>query len=229
MTAATFSRAELVGMQRLLSWLSPAMPTGAFSFSHGVEAAISVELIHDADSLQGWLQTLLQSGSLRSEAIILAHACRAAAAGDDERIAELNALSLALGAGRERVMESRTQGEAFQAAVAAWALPSAVALPEAPALPIALACACASTGLPVVLSLSACLTALVGNLVWIAVRLVPLGQQDGLRVIAALEPVCLALAEAASEADIEAIGSACLMADILSLQHETQTTRICIS
>jgi urease accessory protein len=58
------------------------------------------------------------------------------------------------------------------------------------------------------------------------VRLVPLGQSDGLRVLAALEPRVQALAREAAAAPLEAVGGAAFRADIASMLHETQYTRL---
>ena len=66
----------------------------------------------------------------------------------------------------------------------------------------------------------------VANLVHAAVRLIPLGQTDGLRVIERLEGKVIATAKAARLESIDDIGSAALMVDWASMRHETQTTRL---
>jgi urease accessory protein len=59
-----------------------------------------------------------------------------------------------------------------------------------------------------------------------AVRLVPLGQSDALRVLAALEPLVHAVAEAAAAAPLDAVGGAAFRSDIAAMAHETQYTRL---
>jgi len=63
---------------RLLSWLSPAFPTGGFAYSHGVEWAVESGDIKNGPTLQSWLETLLRHGTGRSDAILCRHAHRAA-------------------------------------------------------------------------------------------------------------------------------------------------------
>ena len=50
-------------LYRLLAWLSPAYPIGAFSYSHGVETAVEEGLIRDRTSLVGWLDSVLRRGT----------------------------------------------------------------------------------------------------------------------------------------------------------------------
>jgi urease accessory protein len=58
------------------------------------------------------------------------------------------------------------------------------------------------------------------------VRLVPLGQTDGLRVLARLEPLIPPLVARALGCGLNDVGGAAVMADIASMQHETQYTRL---
>ncbi len=75
MTSTTDRRPLL----NLLAWLSPAFPTGAFAYSHGLEWAVEVGDIKDGDSLRHWLADVLADGAGRSDTILLRHAHRAAA------------------------------------------------------------------------------------------------------------------------------------------------------
>ena len=57
------------------------------------------------------------------------------------------------------------------------------------ALPVAVAAACAGHGIALAPAVGCYLHALAANLISAGVRLIPLGQSDGQRVLAALEPV----------------------------------------
>jgi urease accessory protein len=70
------------------------------------------------------------------------------------------------------------------------------------------------------------LHAFAANLVSAGVRLIPLGQTEGQRVIADLMPVCRAVAEEALAAGLDELGGAAIMADIASMKHETQNVRL---
>ncbi|HEU4570571.1 MAG TPA: urease accessory UreF family protein, partial [Gemmatimonadales bacterium] len=106
---------------RLMTWLSPAFPVGAFSYSHGIERAIEEGLIGERESLVGWLRELLVRGSAWNDAVLLAESWREAGSAGGGGTAEL---AEALAASRERHMETMLQGEAFQQALSAWRSPS---------------------------------------------------------------------------------------------------------
>src|SRR6056297_1926522 len=78
-------------LYRLMSWLSPSYPVGAFSYSHGIEWAVETGSVHDAGTLQAWVERLVVQGGGWNDAIFFAHAWRAAQEEDDEalgRVAE---------------------------------------------------------------------------------------------------------------------------------------------
>jgi len=217
---------------RLLIWLSPSFPVGAYSYSHGLERAVEDGAVTDAGSLAAWVGDVLCHGAGLSDAILFDHAHRAVAAGDAAALAEVSALAAALAPSRERRLESLAQGAAFLAAAgAAWPTPAlAVAQAAAPeagtAYPVAVAAACAGHGIAAPDALRAFVQAFAANLVSAGVRLVPLGQSDGLRALAALEPVVAATAAAAPGRPLDDIGGAAFAADIASMRHETQYTRL---
>ena len=82
------------------------------------------------------------------------------------------------------------------------------------------------SGVPLAPALHAFLHAATANLISAGVRLIPLGQTDGQRVLAALEPVIAEVAARALRTPLEEVGGAAFRADIASLRHETQYTRL---
>src|SRR5438132_7981180 len=78
------------GLYRLLAWLSPGFPVGAFSYSHGLEAAAESRAVRDRPSLQDWIGAVLAWGSGRIDADILRDAHRAAAAEDIDALERAN-------------------------------------------------------------------------------------------------------------------------------------------
>jgi urease accessory protein len=108
-------------LYRLLSWLSPSFPIGAFGYSHGLETAVETGLVRDGTSLQSWVAGILAHGSGRIDADILCGAHRAAAGGALAALAAVNRRGLAYRATAELALESAAQGEAFLATCrAAW-------------------------------------------------------------------------------------------------------------
>jgi urease accessory protein len=220
-----------VALYRLLAWLSPAYPTGAFSYSHGLEWAIEAGLVRDRAGLEAWLATVLRHGGGWMDAVLLVHAHRSVAAGGDAGWRELCDLAHAWTPTAELALETRAQGEAFaRTSLACWSDAGgrlAALLDDGPVtLPLAVAAVAACHGVPLPLVLPAYLQAMAASLVSAAVRLVPLGQTDGQRALAALEPVVHEVAAHAPDCPLDDLGTATLMVDLCAMRHETQYTRL---
>jgi urease accessory protein len=215
-------------LYRLQAWLSPGYPVGAFSFSSGLEWAIEAGDIADAPSLQRWIAVILADGGGFCDAVFFVHAHRAVEQSDDKAFAAVAELALAFAPSRERHLETTAQGGAFLAATrAAWPCAALDRLASGPcAYPVAVGAAAAGHGIPLAPALAAYLHALAANLISAGVRLVPLGQTDGQRVLAALEPIVAATAARALATPLDEVGSAAFRADLASLRHETQYTRL---
>lgn len=219
---------------RLQNWLSPAFPTGSYSYSHGIEWAIESDQIRDRRSLVDWLDADLRFGSARNDAIFFVDAWRCAAGGHHTRLLETAELAAACRATSEFALEASQQGASCLATLrAVWRDPAIDALSEGlrkrriqPVLPIVIAVRSATEGVPVGTALRAFLYALVSNLVTAGVRLIPLGQTDGQRALAELEGAVLEASERALTACSDDLGSAALMVDLASMFHETQYTRL---
>lgn len=211
-------------LQKLLTWLSPAFPVGAFAWSAGLETAIVQRRVHDRASTQAWVADNLAHGGLRTDAILLAHAH--AAAGDPAQLGELADLCLALTPARERHDETSITGDAFAAATRAWPSPVYATLPQPCPYPIAVGAIAGAHGIALAATLTAFITALVHGQVSVAVRLVPIGQTDGLAILAALESEIAVISALCQHAALDEIGAIAYAADIAQMQHETLTTRI---
>lgn len=213
----------------LFAWLSPAFPVGAFAYSHGIESAVDAGLIDDAATLAGWLGDLLRHGSARQDAVLAAEAWRIAGNGDAATLSELNDLALALAPSRERRLETGGTGRAFAEAIrTAWTEAACAFLPGDGdvAYPVAFGASAGTARLPLTPSLEALALAFVGNLVSAAVRLGPIGQTDGQRVMAALLPEARHLGGWAATSTLDDLGACALRSDIAALQHETLYSRL---
>lgn len=216
---------ETPALQRLLTWLSPAFPVGAFAWSAGLETAIADGRVRDGTALRNWIDGMLAHGGLRTDAIILAHAWRAAE-GTESTLRDLADLCLALTPAAERHKELLLTGDAFVAAARAWPSEIYAQLPKPCPYPVAVGAVAAAHGVALEHTLLGFLTAAVQSQVSVAVRLVPLGQTDGLAAIAALEQRIAALAAAAATAALDDIGSIAYAADIAQMRHEDLEPRI---
>jgi urease accessory protein len=215
-------------LYKLMAWLSPAFPVGAFSHSAGLENAISCGLVHDRVSMRAWLENLLSGGSLWSDAVIFANAHDAAAQGSSKALANICEFANAFPGTAELRTETQALGAAFlEATKHGWqSMMLAAIAPDNPPYPVAVAIAAAEHGIERNAALGAFIHASTANLVSVAIRLVPLGQSDGVNLISVLEPLVHATAEKAANTVLGDITTNCLMADIASMRHETQKTRL---
>lgn len=230
-TGTPMTREASPALYRLLTWLSPAYPVGAFAYSQGLEAAIARGLVTDRASAQDWLTDSLTAGSLWSDTVIFARAQEAAQSGDGPTLAEINAFALAFQPALELRQETLALGNAFlRTTREAWPCATlellADTVGENPAYPLAVACAAAGHGIAAEAALEAWLHAGVSNLISAAIRLVPLGQSDGQRILAALEPIIAEAAARAAATPLEALTTNSLMAEICAMTHETQQPRL---
>ncbi len=222
---------DSAALYRLMAWLSPAYPVGAFSYSSGLEWAIEAGDIKDAETLRRWLAVVIADGGGFCDAVFFVHAHAAALSGDDKALHAVAELAAAFAPSKERHLETTAQGGAFfDATRAAWpcvALDRLAKVWSGPlAYPVAVGTATAGHDIAVEPALDAYLHAFTANLISAGVRLIPLGQTDGQRVLAALEPVVAATASRALKMPLDEAGSAAFRADLASLKHETQYTRL---
>jgi urease accessory protein len=230
-TGFGMSEAEAAALYRLMTWLSPSFPVGAFSYSSGIEWAVEAGDIRDAASLIDWLAAMLADGSGFCDAVFLAMTHQAVEAGDDRALREVVELAAAFVPSRERQLETSTQGRAFiEIARAAWSCDALDHVLEqcfgTIVYPVAVGLVSAAHEIPLAPTLHAFLHALVSNWISAAARLVPLGQTDSQRALVALEAVVSETARGAMSATPDDLGSATFRADLASLRHETQYTRL---
>ncbi len=232
-------------LYRLLSWTSPGYPTGAFSYSHGLEWAVESGAVTNLQQLLDYVNAVLARGGGWIDAVLFAHARRAAAPGsqppglDKEAqsvaLAQLDTLTQLAAAFRgssETALESRQQGAAFlDVTRKAWPHPALDAFasrhagtPLAHCIVVAVACAAHDVALEP--ALHAYLHAVAANLVSAGARLIPLGQTQAQIAIARLSPLITDVADRALEMELDDLGTAAPAVELCSLQHETQYTRL---
>lgn len=212
------------GLLRLLAWLSPAFPVGGFVYSGGLEAVIDDGRIGSAEELSAWLSVVLGDGSLRNDAILLAEAYRSIE--DPDRLRDVVELAAALAGSMERHAEIVRQGDAFLAAASAWPQPVLDRFSGGTAYSVAVGAVAAAHHVPLGDALAAFLQAQCAQLISVAVRLAVIGQKQGVATLAGLERPVLVQAERAARLGLDDLGSATVLADIASLRHEVQYSRL---
>ena len=218
-------------LYRLMAWLSPAYPVGAFAYSSGIEWAVDAGDVKDAETLRSWTATMITYGGGFCDAVFFAHAHRAATMGTDTALRATAELAAAFAPSKERFLETTAQGRAFvDATHSVWpcvALDRLLTAWDGPlAYPVAVGVAAAGHAIAVEPALAAFMQAAAANLVSAGVRLIPLGQTDGQRVVAALEPAISVTAACALQCPLDQVGSAVFRADIAGMRHETQHVRL---
>jgi urease accessory protein len=201
----------------LLNWMSPTFPIGSFAYSHGLEQAIADGRIASAGALENWIADLLQHGSGWNDAVIFAQCWNNA-------LPDLNDLALALAGSAERYLETTHLGRNFSSAATIWT--GIERQDGAIAYPVGAGQACKVMGVDRGHALVAYLQGFSASLVSVAVRLVPLGQTNGLVVLRNLAPLISRTAERAAAASLDDLGTSCIAAEIAAMQHETLQPRI---
>jgi urease accessory protein len=227
-------RCPRLALLRLQSWLSPAFPTGSYSYSHSLEWAVETGHIKDRKSLVDWLEADLCYGSVRNEAIFFSEAWCSARDNDSAKLLQIAELAAAFRGTSEFALESSQQASACRATLRrVWpdrlldSLSQLLSEREVPpVLAVILGVRSAREDVPISLALPAFLQSYAANLVTAGVRLIPLGQTDGQLAIADLEEAVLTVSARTRNATIDDLGSAAFMVDLASMAHETQYTRL---
>ncbi|HEX3698464.1 MAG TPA: urease accessory UreF family protein [Polyangia bacterium] len=213
---------------RLLQLCSPALPIGAFAYSQALEPAVAAGWVCDEATAIDWISGLLE-GSLTALDLPIVERLHAAwSANDVATVDDWTALLAASRSSRELQAEERHLGAALArvldgvgiAEAAAWTARADVTYAAMFAL------AASRWGIPVAVALSAYAFVWCETQVSAAVRLIPLGQSAGQRVLSALSatiPACVVFARAVADHDI---GAAAPSHAIASAVHETQYSRL---
>jgi urease accessory protein len=224
---------------QLLAWCSPAYPTGAFSYSHGLEWAVETGAVTTLESLLDFITAVLMRGGGRVDAVLFAHAWRAADQPESiwrhsarAQLRDLAELAAAFRATSETALESHQPGAAFlDVTLKAWPHPrlhefAADVRGQPTAHCVAVAVACAAHGIELAVALAAFVQMIAANLVSAGARLIPLGQTAAQIAMARLAPIVAAAAAAALTVTVDDVGTCAPVLDLCSMHHETQYTRL---
>ncbi|MBR2691265.1 MAG: urease accessory protein UreF [Aquamicrobium sp.] len=211
-------------LPRLLAWLSPVFPVGSYSYSHGLEQAVHDGLVVDTGSLETWLGDLVECGSAWNDALLLAESWRLARESND--LAGVAALAEALAGGRERHLESLSQGSAFLEAAQSWPCAVLQRLPRPCAYAVAVGAVAAAHDIALTSTLTAFLQAFTLNQLQASIRLSVTGQSGVTALMARLEPVVLDTARRAAHATLDDLGSATFLGEVMAIRHETLHSRL---
>lgn len=216
-----------IAFLRLLQLASPALPIGAFAYSQGLEPAVAAGIVHDEASAATWILGLLAGPMAHQDLPIFTRVHAAHAARDLATARRWNDLLFASRATAELQTEDRQLGSAFARVLATLDLPVFDVAGGGP-VTLAFQFARATTHFGIGVRQAAQTFAFT----WAeaqssaAVRLVPLGQSAGVRIVArAAEAIPDAVTRALALGDDE-LGAAAPGLALLSTAHETQYSRL---
>ncbi|OQW76495.1 MAG: urease accessory protein UreF [Proteobacteria bacterium ST_bin11] len=213
---------------RLLQLVSPGLPIGMYSYSQGLERAVDDGWLTNAEQVADWLQGLLQNGLTRVDAPILARFYDAWHAND---LAEVELWSQTLMACRETAelrAEDRQTGQALARLLVNLELPEAEAWQKRPDATLATLFALAATRWQISKTdaVTGYLWGWLENQVLCAVKLVPLGQVAGQKLLKSLAGELPALVDQALQLTDAEIGGSCFGWTLASSRHEMQYSRL---
>lgn len=220
-----------LSLARLLRLASPVLPVGAFSYSQALEWAVECHEVKDADSAQKWIGDAFTLTLARCEAPVWLRLLKGWNDADLAGIQQWNDFFLASREGAELRAETLQMGRAmrslitrsneFSARMGEW-----LELIEEPAYPTAFAAAVSAWQIDARPALTAYLWSWAENQIVAAMKLVPLGQTDGQRLMAALIDMIPAALDEIFAREDDDIGTLAHGFAIASAQHETQYSRL---
>ena len=220
-----------IALAHLLRLASPALPVGAFSYSQGLEWAVEAGDVRDEQSAGDWIGALLAANMARFELPMLARLHRAWNADDSAAVGKWNSLFRASRETAELRAETLQMGSALRAALAAsgefnGAQMTQLDSIDALTFPAAFAFAAQAWEIfPGDCALGYAWS-WAESQVTAAMKLVPLGQSAGQRILARLTPEMANAAEAALTLEDDDLSNFAPLYAIASSRHETQYTRL---
>ena len=220
-----------IHLARLLQLASPALPVGAYSYSQGLEAATEAGLVRDAASAQQWISDVLEIAIAHMEGPVLLRLHRAWRSGNHSAITHWNELFLASRETAELRAETLQMG--YSLARLLGDLNSAPGsacdglrnMPEI-AFPTAYACASADWNIPENETLIAYLWGWLENQVMAGIKVIPLGQTSGQKILLDLGGKLPDIATQVTAINDDDMGNFAPGLALLSCNHETQYSRI---
>jgi urease accessory protein len=220
--------ASAPSLLRLLHLASPGLPIGTFAYSQGLEPAVAATWVTDEASAEAWILGVLRHGLGTLDLPVFARLAAAFAAGDDECARSWTDFLFAARGSAELQAEDRRVGNSLARVLVTLGIEDAAAWTDSPRTTYAtlFALATARWGLPVADAAAALAFSWCENQTAAALRLVPLGQTSGLRILAHAHDEIPAVVRAALACSDAEIGFGCPGLALASARHETQYSRL---
>ena len=220
---------------RLQQLISPSLPIGAFTYSQGMEWAVEGGWIKTADDVYAWLESLLETSLVCLDLPILARLYQANAHQSEQAFGYWSQYLLASRETSELRSEEKQRGRAFVTLLeklpesSGWSELSNASSWRDSAEQTQLAgfgLACQKWQITPEQTLNGYLWSWLENMVIVAVKLIPLGQTDGQRVLFRFSDGLGDYVQRAIRIKDDEIGASAPAMAIASSQHETQYCRL---
>ena len=224
----TATHIHMTDIAQLHLWrlISPMLPIGAYAYSTGLEGAIESGWVHDEASAFAWIHGILGHAYAHADVPIFSRCYQAWQAGDKAGVQKWNALLLAMRESYELRLEDEQLGAALSKILTEQCVPGVADLPTSHSFAALFALACRHYQIPLAMAAQAMTFAWCENQVAAAMKLIPLGQTAGQRLITQLLekiPACVQMGLTLDDAAIGIVTPGLAMA---SARHEMQYSRM---
>ncbi len=220
---------ETSALLRLLQLVSPTLPVGAYSYSEGLETLVQQGKISTPEAVTDWITQELRWGFVRLDAVAVQAVHGAFRQADHNAVILLNQTLSALREAEENRQQSWAMGRALNRMAVQLEpdlQPWTEALDSSCNFAVSFALLAARWNIDPSTAVLGYLQSWATNLIAAAVKLVPLGQTDGQRILLALTPVLETTATACMGLSLEEVPLSSWGASLASMQHETLYSRL---
>lgn len=211
---------------RLLQLSSPSLPIGAYAYSQGVESAVHGNLVIDDETALEWLKTVLLDGLAANDLALIVHAYENWKQNQFEEIKALSQLSLAIRETAELKQEDIHLAKALLRLSEPLNVPFPAELKKDASYSIVYAQFTQFWDIPLQDALIAFAWSWLENQVAAMIKLVPLGQTQGQKLMLTMDEFILAAIAKSQTIPVNQVGSSLPNLAILSSQHEIQYSRL---
>jgi len=221
----------------LLQLASPALPVGGYSYSEGLETLVARGAINDMNTLADWLESSLQFGAIRLETALTIRAYRAIKAEKLDSLIDWNNWATAAKDTEELRQQSWQMGRALIKLFLAMQPPKKINLIEELEkvvkadsnfcnYAIAFGLAAAFWQIDLENTVLSYLQSWATNLINAGVKLIPLGQTQGQKLLLNLQPQIISTAGEVLQLKDDDLSSCSWGLSLASMVHETEYSRL---